>query len=506
MNVPTVRLVDITKTFGSLVANDRTNLTIRPGEVLALLGENGAGKSTLMNVLSGMYKPTSGMIFLDDKAVEFDSPRSALRNGIGMIYQHFKLVERMTALENVIEGRNRGFFLNLQNGRKRFRELCERTGLYLDPDKPVYGMSISERQTLEILKVLYCDARILILDEPTAVLTPQEAERLFAVIAQMRDSGHSIVIITHKMHEVMAISDRVAVLRGGKNVGELRTGDVTPSVLVGMMVGEKLREPPSGRKREPGKKAVDVKGLSIIDANGVKVLDDMTFSVFAGEVLGVAGVAGSGQKALCEALSGMVPMTRGDVLYGNESVRDKKKPCVSSTAIKIGFVPENRLGSGLVGSMNIVDNLLLRSYAEQKGWLLSRKGARKLCDRLVRDLEIKTRGAAYPVKMMSGGNIQKVMIGREIRDGLDFFIAAYPVRGLDTGASDTVYGMIASLRDRGVPVLLVGEDLDHLIAECDRIMVLCEGKIMGIVSAKDATREALGEMMSGKRLTGEGWV
>jgi len=506
MHVPTVRLVDITKTFGSLVANDKTNLTIRPGEVLALLGENGAGKSTLMNVLSGMYKPTSGKIFLDDKAVEFDSPRNALRHGIGMIYQHFKLVERMTALENVVEGNNSGFFLDLQKGRKRFEELCERTALSLDPDKPVYEMSISEKQTLEILKVLYCDARILILDEPTAVLTPQEAERLFAVIALMRDSGHSIVIITHKMHEVMAISDRVAVLRAGRNVGELQTRETNPPELVSMMVGSEHREVSPTPIRDPGINAIDVEGLSVIDTNGIRLLDEMTFAVREGEILGVAGVAGSGQKMLCEALSGMIPVTSGEIRYKNASVLDRKKSCVDTDSMRIGFVPENRLGTGLVGSMNMVDNLLLRSHAEQKGWFLDRKESKKLCETLVRDLEIKTRGASYPVKMMSGGNIQKVMLGREIRGDLDFFIAAYPVRGLDTGATDTVYGMIASLRDRGIPVLLVGEDLDHLIAQCDRIMVLCEGKVMGIVGAKNATRESLGEMMSGKRLKSEGWV
>jgi general nucleoside transport system ATP-binding protein len=498
-HTPTVYMDHITKQFGRLPANDEVSLTVRPGEVLALLGENGAGKSTLMNILSGMYKPTGGRIMLDDTEVEFDSPRDALKHGIGMIYQHFKLAEHMTALENIIEGNNSGFFLNRKKSSEKINRLCRSTGLPLKLDMPVCNMSISEKQTLEILKVLYCNARVLILDEPTAVLTPQETEKLFAVLTAMKKSGHSVIIITHKLNEVMAVSDRIVVLRNGKNVGTVATADTTPDELVRMMVGkgrEVFRPVFAAVSEVP---SVEVQNVCAINDAGVYQLHNVSFTIYEGELLGVAGVAGSGQKALCEVLSGMSPVTAGDIRYKNHSVVSSRNCCVDPKQISIGFVPENRLGTGLIGSMDMTDNMLLRAQYDDSSHFLKRSRIRTECRQAVCDFDIKTQGIEYPVKMMSGGNIQKVMIAREVRGNPQFFIAAYPVRGLDTASTDAVYTMIHTLCARGVPVLLAGEDLDQLMAQCDRIMVMCGGEIMGIVSAREVTREEIGELMSGSR-------
>jgi general nucleoside transport system ATP-binding protein len=496
---PTVHMEHITKQFGRLTANDCVSLTVQPGEVLALLGENGAGKSTLMNILSGMYKPTGGRILLDGTEVEFDSPRDALQHGIGMIYQHFKLAEHMTGLENIIEGNNSGFFLNRKKGRKKIEELCRRTGLPLKLDIPVCNMSISEKQTLEILKVLYCDARVLILDEPTAVLTPQETEKLFTVLEAMKKSGHSIIIITHKLNEVMAVSDRIAVLRDGKNAGTAVTAETTPDELVRMMVGKgrNIVHPLSASGTD--KPAVEVKDVCSVNCDGVYQLRNVSFTIHEGELLGVAGVAGSGQKTLCEVLSGMTPVTKGTIRYKGMSVVSPRDSRVDTKQVSVGFVPENRLGTGLIGSMDMVDNILLRAQYDDNSHFLNRAKIRAECREAIRVFDIKTQGIEYPVKMMSGGNIQKVMLAREVRGKPQFFIAAYPVRGLDTASTDAVYTMMHELCTKGVPVLLVGEDLDQLMTQCDRIMVMCGGEVMGIVPAHGVTREEIGDLMSGNK-------
>ncbi len=506
MPTEALRMSGITKRFGRLVANDHVDLRVNENEIMALLGENGAGKSTLMNILSGVYQPNEGEIYLWGKRVAFPTPRDALLHGVGMIYQHFKLVDNMTALENIVEANNTGVFLNRKKAREKILALCEKTGLACEPDKYVYDMSISEKQTLEILKVLYCDVKLLILDEPTAVLTPQEADKLFDVLRNMKALGHSVVLITHKLNEIMRVSDRVTVLRGGKNVGLVNTADADPKSLTNLMVGATVELSSCCAPRMGEEVVIEARGLTLLDKDKVPMLDDVSFQIHRGEILGVAGLAGSGQKPLCEIMSGILKLTTGDVLFNGQSAVDPHTRKVSANRLRVGFVPENRLGMGLVGNFDMVDNLMLREQDNQRGLFLNRKPCRKQADELIAEIDIKTQGPNFPVKLMSGGNIQKLMVGREMKRDIDFFVAAYPVRGLDMSSIYFVYNMIEDIKAKGIPVLLIGEDLDHLKQFTNRILVLCGGRVMGTVYSAATTREELGEMMAGNRLEKERWI
>ena len=492
-----IRCSGITKTFGSVVANDAIDLEVNYGEVLALLGENGSGKTTLMNMLSGIYHPDAGQIFVNGQPVSIASPVDARALGIGMIHQHFKLVEVFTAMENIVLGMP-GKMPSRKALRAEVKDLCDTYGLEIDPEKPVWEMSVSEKQTVEILKVLYRGAKILILDEPTAVLTPQETEKLFDILRQMKAKGCAVIIITHKLNEVLAISDRVTILRKGKSVDTVATADVDANALTERMVGHAV----SLAIRRPEPKDVHtilkVVDLTVEKPDGSLGLDDVSFHIHSGEILGVAGVAGSGQKELCEAIAGLLPAKKGAVLYKKENILGKSPEAIIDLGISMSFVPEDRLGMGLVASMGMTDNMLLKSYRAGKGPFVDRAPARALAKKLVEELSIVTPGIETPVRLMSGGNVQKVLLGREIESDPNLLITAYPVRGLDINSSYLIYDLLNKQKEKGVAVMFIGEDLDVLMELCDRILVLCHGKVTGVVKAGEVTKEQIGLMMTGE--------
>lgn len=495
-----VKIQNVTKMFGTVIANNNINLTVHKGEIHALLGENGSGKSTLMNVLSGIYSPDSGSVFIGDKEMIFKSPKDSIRHGIGMIHQHFKLVDVLTAKENIIAGQSGGVFVNRRKLTQKVQEICKRFGLDIDPDKKVYNMSVSEKQTVEILKVLYRGADILILDEPTAVLTPQETANLFKIMRKMKEEGCAVIIITHKMHEVMEISDRVTVLRRGEAVATVNTRETTSKELIDLMVGHTVDLAIQRTAAGNGTPLLHVRDVTVLNEDRAKALDNVSFCLNEGEILGVAGVAGSGQKELCECIAGLYPVHSGEIIYKDENIVGKTPRDIIRKGISMSFIPEDRLGMGLVAAMDMVDNLILKEYQNQKGFLLDRKPARKKAEELIRRLDIKTPGIYFPVKQLSGGNIQKVLLGREIDSNPNLLITAYPVRGLDIGASYTIYDLLNEQKAKGVGVLYIGEDLDVLLELCDRILVLCDGKITGIARAEEVTKEELGLMMAGETL------
>ena len=498
-----IKMHNITKTFGKVVANKDVNLELREGEILALLGENGSGKTTLMNMLSGIYFPDYGEIYVHGKEVTIRSPKNAFSLGIGMIHQHFKLVDVLTAAENIVLGLDGKATINRKEINQKVSELAKKYGFDLDPTKKIYNMAVSEKQTVEILKVLYRGADILILDEPTAVLTPQETEKLFGVLRNMKKDGKSIIIITHKLNEVLAISDRVAILRKGEHIGDVNTAETDQAQLTEMMVGRpislKIDRPAVEEKEE----RLQVIGLTCLNGDGVKALNNVSFTAYGGEILGVAGIAGSGQKELCEAIAGLHPSIGGSVLYSvehegtmvKERILGLKPDEISKKGIAMAYVPEDRLGMGLVAGMDMTDNVMLRSYKDRKGIFVDRKTPKALAEKLIEELEIVTLGVSTPVGRLSGGNVQKVLLGREIACSPSVLIVAYPVRGLDINSSYRIYDLLNEQKKKGVAVIFIGEDLDVLMEISDRLMVLCGGKVSGIVDPKEVTKEEIGLMM-----------
>lgn len=568
----------VSKFFGPVIANKNVNLTVYNGEILAVLGENGSGKTTLMNMISGIYFPDEGQTFVDGKEVVIRSPQDAFQYKIGMIHQHFKLVDVFTAAQNIVlgikedcaaDGKNAftRFFKKLgkkiKNGlyekkkvAAKVRKIADKYGFEIDPEKKIYDMSVSEKQTVEIVKVLYRGANILILDEPTAVLTPQETEKLFAVLRKMREDGKSIIIITHKLNEVLEISDRVAVLRKGESAGTIDTKDADENILTELMVGKKIE---LNIERSEAVDAADrlvVKGLNLKNHEGVKILDNVSFTARSGEILGIAGIAGSGQKELLEAIAGLQKLESGEMIFHNPkkdkpvtffhkdmhrvkelgkegafryengetvdfsalsdaqirelvnegkvlfkedeiiSLKDKTPLQIRELGIRLSFVPEDRLGMGLVGNMDIVDNMLLRSYRKGKSVFLDRSKPGELADEIIKELEVVTPSAHTPVRRLSGGNVQKVLVGREIASAPKVLMAAYPVRGLDINSSYTIYNLLNKQKENGAAVIFVGEDLDVLIELCDRILVIGSGKVTGIVDGRTANKNEIGLLMT----------
>ena len=456
-----------------------------------------------MNMVAGLYFPDSGHVYVDGEEVSIRSPKDSYNLGIGMIHQHFKLVDVFTAAENIALGvREKGRY-NLREIKKRIEEICRKYGFEMNPDQKVYSMTVSQKQTLEIIKVLYRGADILILDEPTAVLTPQETEKLFNIIKNMRDDGKSIIIITHKLHEVLSVSDRVAILRRGEYIGDVPTSDATELSLTEMMVGEKVSldiERPEPVNPEP---RIVVRGLSCTDKDGIKVLDDISFTANSGEILGIAGISGCGQKELLEAIAGLNPVDQGSSIEYFAEGAAKEIPLIGKSpkqirdlGISLSFVPEDRLGMGLVGSMGMTGNMMLKNYSEGHSPIADRREPKKLAENVREKLEVVTPDVDTPVRQLSGGNVQKVLVGREIAAAPTVLMTAYAVRGLDINTSYTIYRLLNEQKKKGVCVIYVGEDLDVLLELCDRIMVLCSGKLNGIVDARTTTKEEVGLLMT----------
>ena len=562
-NTVALELKNISKKFGDKYANKNVDLNLYRGEILAILGENGSGKTSMVNMIAGIYYPDEGEIFVDGKPVVISSPKDAFKYKIGMIHQHFKLVDVFSASENIVLGIKEDKKFKLSEVDRRVAAITEKYGFVLNPQKKIHEMSVSEKQTVEIVKVLYRGADILILDEPTAVLTPQEIEKLFDILRRMRDDGKSIIIITHKMNEVLSLSDRVAVMRKGEHIATVNTKETDEKELTEMMMGEKIE---LNIERTEPKDSVDrllVKNITSRNPDGIKVLDNISFTAHSGEILGIAGIAGSGQRELLEAIAGLVPLESGEIIFNrpkkgmpvsfyhkslaevmalaaenkfhyedgtpvdftgmsrtrirelvnsgkvlfNEDdvmdLRDKTPLEIRELGVRLSFVPEDRLGMGLVGNMDIVDNVMLRSYKRGNSVFLDRKKPHDLAMELIDELHISTPDEYTPVRRLSGGNIQKVLVGREIAAAPSVFMAAYPVRGLDVNASYSIYNLLNKQKEMGVAVLFVGEDLDVLIELCDRIMVVASGQITGIVDARKTTKEEIGLLMTKHNTEGE---
>ena len=559
-----LELRHITKRFGEVVANRDVSLEVRRGEILSLLGENGSGKTTLMNMISGIYYPDEGHILIDGKNAVISSPHDAFAYKIGMIHQHFKLVDVFTAAENVVlgvkqlggpnsqealeqaetacrreglemipgerveilpsEGKHTVGVIKARSGNETVRlifglqghggysrkdaaesvrAICERYGFELDPNKKIYNMSVSEKQTVEIVKVLYRGADILILDEPTAVLTPPETEKLFAVLRRMRDDGKAIIIITHKLHEVMAISDRGSVLRKGSYIGTVRTSETNEAELTEMMVGKRISLNIERTEPRDPQVRLSVRDISSVSPDGVQVLDHVSFEARSGEILGIAGIAGSGQRELLESIAGLYVPDSGNILYNDPKngetvdLRRKTPIQIRDLGVRLSFVPEDRLGMGLVGNMSIVDNMMLRSYQSGTGAFLHRTAPKNLAGEIIRQLEVVTPSDRTPVRRLSGGNVQKVLVGREIAAAPTVLMAAYPVRGLDINSSYMIYNLLNKQKESGVAVIFVGEDLDVLLELCDRIMVISGGRVAGILDGRTAKKDEVGLLMTG---------
>ena len=496
-----VSMRNITKIFGTIVANEDVSLDIHKGEILSLLGENGSGKTTLMNMLSGIYFPDAGQIYIDGNPVTIASPREAYEYGIGMIHQHFKLVDVFTAAENIVLGLEEEGRLDLTRAGERIRKICDTYGFDVDPKQKIYNMSVSQKQTVEIVKVLYRGADILILDEPTAVLTPQETEKLFAVLRNMKKDGKTVVIITHKLHEVEEISDRVAVLRKGRYIGEMKTSETNAQEMTNMMVGREVAlniERPDPVDPKP---RIIVDNLTVRSSDNVLKLDEVSFTANAGEILGIAGISGCGQKELLEAIAGLQSVENGSIRYVHDNGEEEellgRDPLqIAGLGVSLSFVPEDRLGMGLVGSMDLTDNMMLRSFRRGKSVFTDRKTPRKLAEKVVDELEVNTPGVSTPVRRLSGGNVQKVLVGREIASSPTVLLSAYAVRGLDINSSYTIYDLLNQQKKNRVAVVYVGEDLDVLLELCDRILVLCGGRVSGIVEGKKADKNKVGMMMT----------
>ena len=600
MNSPekVLELKNITKDFGKVIANKNVDLDLYKGEILSVLGENGSGKTTTMNIISGIYQADEGEIFIRGQKVSINSPHDSIMLGVGMVHQHFKLVDLFTATENVVLGLDKKDYLNfskqieeqeqasfekmkmeghepsneeikasqakikaaksfnLKETAKRIQQMCERYGFELDPNKKVYNMSVSEKQTLEIVKALYRNADILILDEPTAVLTPQEIRRLFKVVKNMRDDGKSIIIITHKLNEVMEISDRVAIFRKGEHVATVNTKETSIKELTDMMVGEKVNLEIDRSEPKDVADRLFVNNLKVKNNDGRLAINDVSFIARSGEILGIAGISGSGQKELLEAIQGLRPLESGEVIFHNPkkdkpatfyhktlrkikelamkgrfhdpegkridfhgmsnkeikkmvndgnvlfyedeivNLKGKNPLQIRELGIRLSFVPEDRLGMGLVSNMNLVDNTMLRSYRHGHWIFLDRSRPKKLAEKIIKELNVSTPGTSIRVSKLSGGNVQKVLVGREIALSPKVFMAAYPVRGLDINSSYMIYNLLDQQKRSGIAVIYVGEDLDVLLALCDRILVLCDGRLTGIVDARKTTKEELGYLMT----------
>ncbi len=498
---PVLELRGITKQFPGVLANDNINLTLEKGEIHALLGENGAGKTTLMNILYGLYKPTKGEIYINGSPVEISGPTDAIRQGIGMVHQHFMLVPVLTVTENVMLGEEaikNGLFLDRKVVARRIREISEKYGLQVDPDMYVKNLPVGIQQRVEIIKVLYRDANILILDEPTAVLTPQEVEELIKIIRSLVTQGVSVIFITHKLKEVLAVADRITVIRRGRTVGTTIPAEANEKSLAEMMVGRAVELMVKKKKATPGEPVLIVKDLSVRGDRGGVAVRDVSFEVRAGEVLGLAGVQGNGQTELVEALTGLRSIDSGQVQIAGHDL-DHASPR-QITEMGVAHVPEDRQRDGLVLSYPITDNVVLNTYYQKpfaNGIVVNEEEVRKITVQVVKEFDVRTPSILTPVSNLSGGNQQKVIVAREFSRPIKLLIASQPTRGLDVGSIEYIHGRIIEKRDQGTAVLVVSTELDEIRALSDRIAVMYEGRIVAILPAGRVTKEQLGLLMAG---------
>jgi simple sugar transport system ATP-binding protein len=496
---PILEMKGITKRFPNVVASDHVDLELYPGEVLALLGENGAGKSTLMNVLAGMYRADEGEIFIKGKRIEIHSPRDAMLLGVGMVHQNFMLVDTMTVAENIILGMtDQPFLSDMQDVGKKIRELSEQYNLQVDPESYIWQLSVGEQQRVEILKLIYRGAEILILDEPTAVLTPQESTELNGIIQQMTREGKSAIFITHKMDEVISYSDWVRVLNKGRLVAVKKTSETNPEELARMMVGRDVLFRLEKKEREPGDVALELKDVHAIDDKGLPALEGISFDIRSGEILGIAGVAGNGQKQLVEVLTGLRKTTQGTIrIFGEDKANKSPLDIINSG---VSHIPADRIARGIAGDMSVANNLAMKCYRKPpvvKKGVLHPSRILELAHRMIDLFSIATPTPQTHVKFLSGGNIQKTILAREIDACRGLLIAAYPSRGLDVGATEFVRSQMIDQSEAGTAVLLISEDLEELVSVADKIAVLFDGRIMGILPSEEADIERLGMMMAG---------
>ncbi|MGA7325172.1 MAG: ABC transporter ATP-binding protein [Rhodomicrobium sp.] len=492
----------ITKRFGDTLANDCVDLTLKLGEIHALLGENGAGKSTLMNILSGVYLPDQGDISINGQKIRFRSPWDAVRRGIGMVHQHFQLVDAFSVLDNILLGSAESSLrLNRREAVVRINALGQEHGLHIDPDAMIWQLSVGQRQKVEILKLLYREAGILLLDEPTSMLTPGEADDLYLTLRRLADSGKSIVFITHKLREVADTADRVTVLRRGRVVASLGQAEASIPELGALMVGTNIPQQRPISRRGGGDVILTIDGLHAPADLGASGLKGLTLDLRAGEILGVAGVAGNGQVELAEQLAGIRPINRGKICLKGKDITQTN--ALDRLRAGLRFVPEDRLGMGLVPQMDLTDNMMLRDFREKpmsKGMWVSRPIARERAQQLVRDYDVRTPSIEAPVGSLSGGNQQKILIGRELRANPAVLIVAQPTRGLDIAAARAVHGRLLDLRDGGAGIILISEDLDEVLQVSDRVVVLYEGAVLGNWNRDEADRTGIGAVMGGQLL------
>ena len=496
---------NITKQFPGVLANDKVNLTLYPGEIHALLGENGAGKSTLMNILTGIYFPNDGSIDINGKPAQISSPKNAVEQGIGMVHQHFKLIESLTVAENILLSSGRcKFALKRKNMEHEITEVSQQFNLAVDASAKIWQLSVGEQQRVEIVKQLFCGADILILDEPTAVLTPQETVEMFKTLRKMAEDGKSILFITHKLYEVMTFADRITVLRGGKSVATMLKSEADQDTLTTLMVGREIKSVTKQSERKaPGGVALKMENVSVMGDKGVPALCGVNLDIRKGEILGLAGVAGNGQRELSEVIAGLRRPTGGTItLNGKDITGITPKKAVDNG---IGFIPEDRMGVGLVGTLDLVDNSMLRDYdskfCRNHGILRTRNIVSRAED-FVKKYEIKNAGIHKPVSLMSGGNLQKLLIAREVDGETDLLIAAYPVHGVDIGATEAIHKILVEQREKGAAILLISEDLEELFELSDRVAAINEGGITGVIEIDEVTQDTfneVGRMMLGYR-------
>ncbi len=494
-----LRMQDITKTFPGVLANDHVTIECNKGEVLGLLGENGAGKTTLMNILYGLYPPDEGQVFIDGKEVSIHSPSEAIENGIGMVHQHFKLVDTLTVIENVILGMpTNKAVLDLAPAREKFKKLCDEYELFVDPDTEVWKLPVGQQQWVEILKALYRDCKVLVLDEPTAVLTPSESDQLARAIRRITGQGRSVVFISHKLREVMEVTDNVTVIRDGAVVGTIATKDASQIKLAEMMVGRPITIDRRERPAMPdGEVILDMQGVNATDDRGVHALKDFSLQVRAGEIVGVAGVDGNGQRELAECISGLRKPTSGTI-----TIKGKAVTGVISDPSFMGFIPEDRHKTGLVLDFSVAENLVIKEYMNApytKNGILQYKEIKRHADEMISKYNVKTPNCDVKAKTLSGGNQQKVVIAREMDPEPVFDMAAHPTRGLDLGAVTNVHDILLNERNRGAAVLFISAELQEIMAVADRIIVLYSGQIMGDLDGETADQNVIGQMMLGQK-------